>query len=226
MIPPPPLGANPEMTVEQFIYSELAGGGLAPGAQLPTERDLALRLGYSRHEIRCQLDSLAARGHITRETGRGTFLRATGSAEAGGSHVSPRDLIEARLAWEPNVMSLVTVTATADDFEDIRMALDCGNDTVRPEEFRNCDFAFHRALFRATHNAVVCAINAMVEDGRRELIWGELDRRTHTHEYREIYRVEHREIAEAVFARDSVRAVSAMRSHLISVRQHLLQELG
>ncbi len=222
MTPPP---ADAGMTVEQFIDRELTDGHLAPGAQLPTERDLAVRLGYSRHEIRRQLDTLEARGHITRETGRGTFLRPPGSVATGGTHASPRDLIEARLAWEPNVMSLVTVTATADDFDDIRQALDSG-DTVGPEGFRNCDFAFHRALFRATHNAVVCAINDMVETGRRELVWGELDRRTHTHEYREIYRAEHREVAEAVFARDSARAVSAMRNHLTSVRRHLLQELG
>ncbi len=221
MNPPP----NATMTVEQFIDQELRDGGLAPGAQLPNERDLAVLLGYSRHEIRRQLDTLEVRGHITRETGRGTFLQPAASTQAG-ANASPRDLIEARLAWEPNVMSLVTVTATAEDFEDIRHALDSGDDSVRPDEFRNCDFAFHRALFRASHNAVVCAINDMVETGRRELIWGELDRRTHTHAHREIYRAEHREIAEAVFVRDSARAVSAMRHHLSSVRQHLLQELG
>ena len=224
MTPPP---ADAGMTVEQFIDRELRDGGLAPGAQLPTERDLAVRLGCSRHQIRRQLDALAARGHITRETGRGTFLRpATSTQAGGGADASPRDLIEARLAWEPNVMSLVTVTATAEDFDDIRHALDCGDDSPRPEDFRNCDFAFHRALVAATHNAVVCAINDMVEAGRRELIWGELDRRTHTQEHHEIYRAEHREIAEAVFARDPAGAVSAMRSHLTSVRRHLLQELG
>lgn len=214
------------LTVAHYIDREIAHGELAPGAQLPTERALAVLLGRSRHDIRSQLDDLAARGHVTRETGRGTFLRSSTAATTGGALASPRDLIEARLAWEPNAMSLVAVTATAEDFDDIRRALDSADEELSPLEFRKRDIAFHRALFRATHNSVMCAINAMVETGRRDLVWGELDRRTYTHAHCVTYQAEHRSIADAVFARDSVRAVSAMRAHLMSVRQHLLAELG
>src|SRR5690242_18646268 len=52
----------------------LAGSERA-GARLPTERQLAQDLGVSRSAIRHALAVLQAEGHISREVGRGTFLR-------------------------------------------------------------------------------------------------------------------------------------------------------
>jgi GntR family uxuAB operon transcriptional repressor len=45
------------------------------GHRLPTERQLALDLGVSRSAIRHAMALLQAEGHVSREVGRGTFLR-------------------------------------------------------------------------------------------------------------------------------------------------------
>ena len=158
--------------------------------------------------------------------GRGTFLTVAGESVFAHRALSPSDLIEARLAWEPNLMPLVAVAATADDFETILRCLDGADTTNDPEKYVISDIAFHQALARATHNSVVVVIDEMVETGRRQLTWGELDRRRYTKDNCATYRAEHREIAYAIIDRDAVRATAAMRAHLETVRRHLLADFG
>ena len=59
----------------ELILAESAQAGLGPGSRLPTERKLAADLGATRTSIRHALAVLQAQGHISREVGRGTFLR-------------------------------------------------------------------------------------------------------------------------------------------------------
>jgi DNA-binding FadR family transcriptional regulator len=74
-----------------LILAESARAGLGAGARLPTERKLAADMGATRTSIRHALAVLQAQGHISREVGRGTFLRhdpgpdgrGAGIAEAG-----------------------------------------------------------------------------------------------------------------------------------------------
>jgi DNA-binding FadR family transcriptional regulator len=74
----------------EVILAESARGGLGPGSRLPTERRLAADMGATRTSIRHALAVLEAQGHISREVGRGTFLRhdpaqrgATGTGSSG-----------------------------------------------------------------------------------------------------------------------------------------------
>jgi DNA-binding FadR family transcriptional regulator len=52
--------------------------GLRPGSKLPTERQLAQELGTTRTSVRHALAVLEADGFISREIGRGTYLREAG----------------------------------------------------------------------------------------------------------------------------------------------------
>ena len=58
-----------------LILAESARAGLGTGSRLPTERKLAADMGATRTSIRHALAVLQAQGHISREVGRGTFLR-------------------------------------------------------------------------------------------------------------------------------------------------------
>lgn len=215
-------------TVEKYLEEQLHSGALAPGGRVPTERALATLLGRSRHDIRRQLYTLESQGRITREVGRGTFLTAAAAGADAISppvNLSPLDLIDARAAWEPNLMTLVAVAATADDFTEIRRCLENGEAAGTPEEFLVWDMAFHRALAMATHNTVVAALNDMVESGRRQLAGSGLDKSRYSIENCAVCQGEHREIADAIFDRDPVRSQMAMRKHLQTVRRQLLSGL-
>ena len=77
----------------ELILAESGRAGLGPGSRLPTERRLAADLGVTRSGIRLALAALEADGLISREVGRGTFLRdaaagALAAARRGGPDAS------------------------------------------------------------------------------------------------------------------------------------------
>jgi len=65
-------------TLAALILAESERGGAGHGTRLPTERQLAADLGVSRAAIRHAMAVLQAEGHVSREVGRGTFLRRHG----------------------------------------------------------------------------------------------------------------------------------------------------
>jgi DNA-binding FadR family transcriptional regulator len=220
--------SNAPSPVAQYLEQLLSTNELKPGSRVPTERALAEILGCSRHDVRRQLDVLESQGRITREVGRGTFLTDDDEPDHGPgaiaapAQLSPLDLIDARAAWEPNLMSLVVVAATEEDFAEIRRCVEAGEAARDPQEFMAWDMAFHRALAMATHNTVVAALSDMVEAGRRQLAGSALDTHRHTPANCAVCQRQHREIAEAVFVRDGARSQAAMRDHLATVRRQLL----
>jgi GntR family transcriptional regulator len=62
--------------IRAAIVTEIDEGRLQPGDQLPTEHDLAKRMGVSVAPVRQALLSLAGAGTVTRIKGRGTFVRS------------------------------------------------------------------------------------------------------------------------------------------------------
>ncbi len=60
--------------IERSLADAIAGGGVKPGARLGTEHELAGRYRVNRHTVRQALASLAARGLVRVEHGRGTFV--------------------------------------------------------------------------------------------------------------------------------------------------------
>jgi DNA-binding FadR family transcriptional regulator len=76
----------------ELILAETARAGLGAGSRLPTERKLAEDMGATRTSIRHALAVLQAQGHISREVGRGTFLRHDPGADghdAGTAQAGP-----------------------------------------------------------------------------------------------------------------------------------------
>ncbi len=68
-----------------LILAESQRGGAGHGTRLPTERQLATDLGVSRAAVRHAMAMLQAEGHVSREVGRGTFLRGPAAAAAPAS---------------------------------------------------------------------------------------------------------------------------------------------
>ena len=63
------------LRLAELILSTSHRAGQGPGSRLPTERQLATDLGVTRSSVRHALAMLEAQGRISREVGRGTFLR-------------------------------------------------------------------------------------------------------------------------------------------------------
>src|SRR6187397_1022270 len=71
------------LAITEALADDVATARLAAGAQLPTHRDLADRLGVTVGTVSRAYAEAARRGLITGEVGRGTFVRAKGGGEPG-----------------------------------------------------------------------------------------------------------------------------------------------
>ncbi|MGH2862264.1 MAG: FadR/GntR family transcriptional regulator [Solirubrobacteraceae bacterium] len=208
--------------------------GYAPEGRLPTERSLAAEFGVTRTMIRHALGLLEARGRISREVGRGTFLRLPGGRDIGSlpavrplepdvSEVSPADVMAARLLVEPQVLPLVVAWATQRDFDELARCLDGGAAAQSYEEFEGWDFALHHAIVNASRNQLLVSMYTLVEEGRKGEIWGNLKRRRDSRERRAVYQAQHVELVGALRNRETEHAVRVMNTHLAQVQANLLE---
>jgi GntR family transcriptional regulator, uxu operon transcriptional repressor len=222
--------------------------GLRPDGRLPTERQLAQDLGVTRSSVRYALGIMEADGHISREVGRGTYLRspdalagagyrvpsvvqglpgADGSgsfgSDAGASHAAfaPADVMMVRRLLEPQAMPLAVAWATAADFDEMDRCLFGGDKATSYDEFEFWDLALHRSIIAATHSPLLCTLYSSIEAARHGHVWGDLKRRSASVERRQMYQADHHLIVDALKARDAGEAVKAMRAHLARVSDHL-----
>jgi len=224
------LAASRGRQLARQILADSERAGLGPGSRLPTERQLAIDLGVSRGDIRHALAALEADGLISREVGRGTFLRAATAGDLpahlgrqpAGTDFAPADVMTIRRLLEPQAMPLVVIWATARDFSEMERCLVGGDAAASYEEFETWDLALHRCIMAAANSPLLAALYGVVESARHGQVWGDLKRRSTSRQRRDLYQADHRAIVEALGARDADAAVEAMRRHLGRVAEHLL----
>lgn len=237
----------------EIILADSRRAGLEPGSRLPTERRLAAELGATRTSVRRALAVLEAEGRISREVGRGTFLRDArwAGAGAGGGEspagadgarltapgtdavspegtggFAPADVMAIRRMLEPSAMRLVVAWATAADFQEMDRCLAGGERADSYDEFELWDLALHRCILAASHSPMLARLYAVIDEARHGRFWGDLKRRSASRERQRTYQADHRELVAALRVRDADRAVEAMRAHLARVSGHLFDETG
>jgi DNA-binding FadR family transcriptional regulator len=247
------MPADLRYRLAELILAESARAGLGTGSRLPTERKLAADMGATRTSIRHALAVLQAQGHISREVGRGTFLRHdpgadghdAGTAEAGpaggrapgagagpmaglageaSAGFGPADVMTIRRLLEPLAMPLVVAWATASDFREMDRCVAGGDRAASYDEFETWDLALHRTIMAASHSPLLGQLYAVIETARHGHSWGDLKRRSASRERREKYQADHAALVAALRARDSDRATEAMRTHLSRVNNDLFGE--
>jgi GntR family uxuAB operon transcriptional repressor len=135
---------------------------------------------------------------------------------------APADVMTIRRLIEPQAMPLVVMWATARDFGEMERCVAGGDHAANYEEFEIWDLALHRSIMAAAHSPLLAALYGVVESARHGQVWGELKRRSSSHQRRDLYQEDHRAIVAALRARDTDAAVEAMRVHLARVSEHLL----
>lgn len=227
-IQPPTYGHD----LAQLILERCADPDFAQGGRLPTERSLAGEFGVTRTMVRHALAVLEAEGRISREVGRGTFLRqarsrpgprAADGVGAESGEVGPADVMAARRLIEPQVLPLVIAMASQRDFEEMRRCLEGGGAAESAAEFEVWDFALHHAIVAAARNPLLMSMYSVVERAREGEIWGSLKLRNDSRERRVAYQADHVELVEALAARELDRAIEVMEAHLAQVQANLLE---
>jgi len=206
-------------------------GALGPGARLPPERDLAAQVGVSRPTVRAGLRTLAALGVVRSRRGSGTYIPEgppTFGAEALGflaalHKVTGDDVYEARRLLEVGAAGLAAERATpeqlatlADEVAGLFASLN------ERQMFLVHDVNFHRGIAAASGNPIIASLLEMVAslyyERRRATVERAADR-----DLRDAADA-HRQIYQAVRARDSDTARRAMNDHLLRARSYQAKE--
>lgn len=161
----------------EALRSLILRENLAPGHQLPSERELSEVLLVSRNIVREALSALAAEGLVSREVGKGTFVRQVErevtydplrlTVERNGTTSHARR--EARLALEMGALEFVVarITDTELDALDGILAAHAAR-LANGETAIKEDIDFHLALLKATRNPILMDMSPLVIDGLRE----------------------------------------------------------
>jgi GntR family transcriptional repressor for pyruvate dehydrogenase complex len=162
--------------VTEAIVELVRSGGYAPGARLPSERDLALRLGVSRPTVRHAIGALVQMGVLEARQGAGTVVAATGQNVFKTpfemlvllDRPSLEDLYEVRELVEVHLAARAAERRTNADLAAIRAALDAMRDAIRePERQTDPNVAFHEAVARAAHLPILERFMASLHDSIR-----------------------------------------------------------
>ena len=207
-------------------------GALGPGARLPAERDLARLVGVSRPTVRAGLRTLAALGVVRSRRGSGTYI-PDGPPTLGAEALSflaalhkftVDDVYEARRILEVGAAGLAAERATpeqlatlADEVAGLFASL---NDR---QVFLVHDINFHRGIAAASGNPIVASFVEMVAalyyERRRMTAERAVDR-----DLRDAADA-HRQIYQAVRAKDVEQARRLMSEHLMRARSYQAKEV-
>jgi DNA-binding FadR family transcriptional regulator len=215
--------------LSERIRRYITESGFAHNDRLPPERDLAQSFEATRAQLRKALATLEADGLIWRHVGRGTFIGARPVHNLDdvtflGRLASPAQVLEARLAIEPELARLATLHGVKADFDHIR---DCSRRARAAPDWRSYeawDNKFHLAVARATHNKLLFHLFGTLNVVRRSIVWNQL-RTTPGPESDHFSFDQHDTIITAIEAQDPAAAATAMRDHLRAVRERVLPAL-
>ncbi|MQQ08644.1 FCD domain-containing protein [Epibacterium sp. SM1979] len=211
-------------------------GVLTPGDRLPSERDLAERLGVSRPSLRDALGELQERGLLAAKAGSGVYV-----ADVLGSAFSPAlvdlfarhdeavfDYLSFRRDLEGLAAERAARMGSDEDLKIIqsiydRMAAAQGPDDS--EEAANLDAQFHAAIMDAGHNVVMLhMMRSMLELLHKGVFYNRriMFQRATT---RENLLAQHSAINSAIQDRNPAAARAAVEAHLDFVKTCLLEDL-
>lgn len=208
--------------VNRALLDSIASGRLAPGDRLPSEREMSEQFGVSRTVVREAVRGLQAKGVVQVRSGRGAEVVAVPASHiseairlfvqgAGGPDLLDADKIsEVRATLEVRMVELACERATAWDLEQMQRAVDAMAVESDVERASEHDVEFHRRIAAATHNVLFVILldsvgDVLMELRRRSLaIAGRRERAVE----------EHRQVLDALLARDVAAARAAMIDHL------------
>jgi len=218
------LGVTASSVVAQ-LRRMILEGQFAHEERLPAERNLAEEFKVSRGTIRTVLKILEEQHLVTRKVGSGTYVthREPGNQPDISAITSPIEMLEVRIAIEPQIVRLAITNASHRDLEELRMALrqceECGGD---PEKFAIADTAFHIALARCSKNKLMLWVYERISEVRRYSQWRMMKAKLLTPDRIKYYNNQHRTLYEAIASRDANEAIRTIKNHLYVVQDDLL----
>lgn len=214
--------------VYQAVIEMIRDGVYLPGDKLPNERELARRFETGRDVVRQALSMIQSQDLIVRRVGSGTYLtdNAAQIIEIQDARVQPlssgpynfREILEARLMFEPAAAALAADNAKPDDLKRLQNRLD---DLMEAEfwlEFKEAIYAVTKGIYEATGNNFLVNIFEQVILHRRRVNYDGRGTESKVSELvkRKTY-AELKNITDAVAERNGPKAQSLCQDYILGL---------
>ncbi|MFF7453581.1 FadR/GntR family transcriptional regulator [Kitasatospora sp. NPDC008115] len=202
------------------LREQLSAGVWPVGSRIPTEHELAERLGIGRNTVREAIRVLVHAGMLVSRQGEGTFVRSTSDPAAvlrGVQRSGVRDVLEVRAALETEAARLAALRHTPEDVRRMRAALarEAEVFAAHPERAGReatveHDLEFHTAVVEAAHNPALTEVYRYFGASVRESMRAAFG----DHEMPEVVMATHQALVDAIESGDPELAEQACRTLL------------
>ena len=231
-----PIKKDPSSVYEQVLKQLTAAimhGDLKPGDRLPSERKLSEMMGVSRTSLREALKMLAAAGMVSIKHGQGVYITEKDSPSnvlinfALKNYIDDntvRDLFELRKLLETQNAIWACERAESEELENLSEIVDQTIDALQDTKYdllilARQDSEFHTKLAEATGNKVIVRVMHDLLDLLNDVRCRPLS--IPDRPFKSLN--EHKEIVEALKARDVDKVKEKMLVHLNNVEAELLK---
>lgn len=213
------------------LRSQILSGQLAAGQLVPPEAELGEAFGVGRTTVREALRGLVVAGFVERRGNRLVVTPADAVARdqwdyaALASRTDVRDVYETRKLLEVRIAELAAEHRTQAGLEELEALLE-RTELPHDQAFRGADAAFHDGIARLCGNPILAEVYAHSRNlfFRLPTYW-QLFGHSRDQHAAEGGRGEHRRIFEAIAARDSDDAATAMFDHLDRIKTEMIARL-
>jgi GntR family transcriptional repressor for pyruvate dehydrogenase complex len=212
------------------IKRMIQSGELKEGDRLPNQTEFAAQLGVSRTSLREAFNTLCVLGVLEQRQGFGTIVKSRFSALYADQLSAPfiadekatLELLEARQFIEIGAARLAAKNATQDQIKEMRILIEemakAGKEG-NTQKLSEQDIVFHFLIAQATGNRVMIHLLANIR-GLMEKFMHEAFLVLHDEKR---YLKDHRALYQAIKNKDSKKASSLMRKHIMDVQEDLQQ---
>ncbi len=209
-------------TIAASLSELIEKGVFPPGSRLPGERELAERFDVSRVTIREAEIALQAIGRIEIKTGAGVYVCEKQPIEAGSlPEVSSFELTEARSLIEAEAAALAAKLITDEELAKLSALIE-DMESADEAVSNAADGEFHATIAKASGNRAMLHMIETLWRMRVELPEVKRAYEAICFEGGNDRGLEHRQILEALVARDPERARVAMRQHFYRLLTNML----
>ncbi|WGD30266.1 FCD domain-containing protein [Ancylobacter sp. WKF20] len=215
------IGAAEAAGIEELVDSIRAI--IARTGGVPPERVVAEELSVKRHTLRRALGVLRASGELEPARAGRRASTAIDSNRNLVNSTNPLEVMELRLMLEPSLARLAALRASPVEIDRILRAA-----TTAPDaDPIDADMVFHKSIAAGARNALASELYVLLHrvanDGRLRFTDSDA---TLVPERVRLRDAEHRQIAEAIAARDPEAAERGMWQHLATLQQKIMGRLA
>ena len=224
---PVPLHHSVQAALRRYIVDK----DLRAGDPLPSEAELARRLGVGRNSVREGVKALESLGVVEVRRGAGVYVRAFTLGPLlenlpyafGQTLQEVQDILQIRQALELSLIEAALKRATVEDVATLRRIVAAMEiKAARGQDFADEDRAFHHALFEPLGNAMLLSL--------LDAFWHVFHQvagpaRLETQDPMKTWQ-DHQAVVDALAAHDVLLAKQRLTEHYLGISGRLRERMG